>query len=217
MSWDWNWLTPLGHIAVVWPLMVAIAALLVARPNGSANLRGVSIWLGSMAVASLLVGASKIAFYGWGTGIRAWNLTCFSGHSVLAMGFWPVLVALLVPLRFARGRRVAWLAGSLIGSLVGISRVQLDTHPTSEIMAGLALGLAVATLPWNALDKAYLNARKVLIAVSLTVSIGVWVGSILPNFPTERWLANWGTSLSGNDKPVHRDTWNNKAGRDRAN
>ncbi len=207
MTWDWNWLTPLGHIAVVWPLMIATAALLIARPGGRASLRGVSIWLASMAVASLLVAASKVAFYGWGTGIREWNLTCFSGHSVLAMGFWPVALAVLVPSRFRQGRRVAWVVGVLVGLLVGISRVKLNAHPTSEVVAGLTVGLLVAAVSLKALGDACVSAKQAAVAAALIAVLSVSNGTHLPNLPTERWLASWGAALSGNDKPVRRDAW----------
>jgi membrane-associated phospholipid phosphatase len=207
MTWDWNWLTPLGHIAVVWPLMIATAALLVARPGGHAAMRGISVWLASMAFASLLVAASKVAFYGWGTGIREWNLTCLSGHSVLAMGFWPVALAVLVPSRFPRGRRAAWIAGALIGLLVGVSRVQLNAHPASEVVAGISVGLLVAAVSLKALAEACLGARQAATAAALIALLCVSNGTHLPNVPTERWLASWGAALSGNDKPVHRDAW----------
>jgi membrane-associated phospholipid phosphatase len=207
MTWDWNWLTPLGHIAVVWPLMIAAAALLMLRTGGSTSLVGVSAWLGAMALASLLVAASKVAFYGWGTGVREWNLTCFSGHSVLAMGFWPVALALLVPPRLARSRRVACAAGILIGVLVGISRVKLNAHPPSEVVAGLSLGLLVASLSLKALAETCMPPKHVALAVALIVMISVWSGIHLPNLPTEHWLGRLGASLAGNEKPVHRDSW----------
>lgn len=207
MTWDWNWFTPLGHIAVVWPLMIASAALLIVSAGARTSLAGVSTWLGAMALASLLVAASKVAFYGWGTGICEWNLTCFSGHSVLAMGFWPVALALLVPPRLRRSRHVAFTAGVLIGVLVGISRVKLDAHPPSEVVAGLALGLLVASLSLKALAETHLRTKHVALAATLTVIVSIWSGVHLPNLPTEHWLGRLGASLAGNEKPVHRDSW----------
>ncbi len=207
MSWDWNWLTPLGHVAVVWPLTIATAALLISRHDEGGSLRGASTWLVSMAIASALVAASKVAFYGWGTGVRAWNLTCFSGHSVLAMGFWPVALALLVPRRQARLRLVAWMVGILIGVLVGLSRLELGAHPLSEVIAGLALGLLVALLSIRALAEARLSTKKAALAAALTVMISVTSEIRLPNLPTEHWLASLGASIAGNEKPVQRHSW----------
>lgn len=214
MTLDWNWLTPLGHIAVVWPLMTATGALLLVRAGGSSSFVGVATWLGAMAAASLLVAASKIAFYGWGTGVREWNLTCFSGHSVLAMAFWPVALALLIPPRLARSRRAACAAGLLVGVLVGVSRVKLNAHPPSEVIAGLALGLLVASLSLKPLTETCLRAKQTALAVTLTLMISVWSGIHLPNLPTEHWLGRLGASLAGNEKPVHRDSWL-KAGENR--
>jgi membrane-associated phospholipid phosphatase len=207
MTWDWNWFTPLGHVAVVWPLTIATAALLIVRAGGRTSLAGVSTWLGAMALASLLVAASKVAFYGWGTGIREWNLTCFSGHSVLAMGFWPVALALLVPTRLRRSRHIAYALGALIGVLVGVSRVKLNAHPTSEVVAGLALGLLVASLSLKALAATHLGAKQVALATTLTVIVSIWIGVHLPNLQTEHWLGRLGASLAGNEKPVHRQSW----------
>lgn len=207
MSWDWSWFAPLGHAAVVWPLMIAMAVLLVARPGGSANLRGATIWLTSMAAASLFVAASKVAFYGWGIGAREWNLTCFSGHSVLAMGFWPAALTLIVPSRLHYTDHAARMAGALIGVLVGISRVKLNVHPESEVLAGLALGALAATVSLKALSAARLNPKQAMIAVTLVGLIGLWAGARLPNLTTERWLAQFGAALAGNAKPVHRNSW----------
>ncbi|QSX76038.1 phosphatase PAP2 family protein [Lysobacter arenosi] len=207
MTWDWNWFTPLGHVAVVWPLMIAIAGLLVVRPGGKTSLVGVATWLGAMAVASLLVAASKVAFYGWGTGIREWNLTCFSGHSVLSMAFWPVALALLLPPRLARSRHAACAAGLLIGVLVGVSRVRLNAHPPSEVIAGIALGLLVVSLSLKAMTETCLKAKQTALALALTVMISAWSGIHLPNLPTEHWLGRLGATLAGNEQPVHRHSW----------
>lgn len=209
MTWDWNWFTPMGHIAVVWPLMIATAALVLVRPGGRTSFAGVATWLGAMAVASLLVAASKVAFYGWGAGVREWNLTCFSGHSVLAMGFWPVELALLVSPRLARSRLAACTVGISVAVLVGVSRVKLNAHPPSEFIAGLALGLLVASLSLKALAETCLRVKHAAVAATLTLIISSWSEIQLPNLPTERWLVSLGASLAGNEKPIRRCSWLN--------
>lgn len=207
MMWSWHWLTPLGHIAVVWPLTLGTAAMLAARRTEPGTVRAAATWLAAMAAASLLVAASKIAFYGWGIGIREWNLTCFSGHTVLALAFWPVFLALLVPPQWSRMRGIAVVAGVIVGLMVGISRLRLGAHPPSEVLAGVALGAISAALSLRGLRDHCLGVAQLGAAGVLVAVLCVWSGIRPSKLPTERWLAEWGAQLSERQKPFRRNEW----------
>jgi len=46
--------------------------------------------MGSFGITGAIVSASKLAFMGWGIGIRELDFTGFSGHSALFAAFWPI-------------------------------------------------------------------------------------------------------------------------------
>jgi len=51
--------------------------------------------MGSFGITGAIVSASKLAFMGWGIGIRELDFTGFSGHSALFAVFWPIFLWLL--------------------------------------------------------------------------------------------------------------------------
>ncbi|MEZ0471201.1 phosphatase PAP2 family protein [Luteimonas salinilitoris] len=202
----WHWLTPVGDLLLVWPTALLTAGLLARRGAQSASaIRHWLLWLGG---ACLLVAASKVAFYGWGTGVRAWNLTCFSGHAVLALGFWPMLLAILVPPRRRRLRIAMLCLGLCLGVLAGLSRVMLGVHSLSEVLAGIALGGGVAWLALRALRATWLPLDRGLVASAVLLALAVWGGSRLaPPLPTEHWFRQVATALSGDEEPYSRRRW----------
>ena len=163
---NWSDITHLGDAALVLPLLVvAMAGLAIQGPG---QRRAALRWALIIATCLTLVAASKIAFYGWGTGIRRWNLTCFSGHTVSAWLAWPALLMLMAPARL-RALRIALLViGTAIAACVGWSRVPLGAHPVSEVIAGTLLGD-------DKLAKSAFNAR-VIPSVAYTDPEVAWVG-----------------------------------------
>ncbi|WP_052631773.1 phosphatase PAP2 family protein [Pseudoxanthomonas suwonensis] len=206
MTWNWHLFIAPGSALFVLPLVLALGGLLALREPAA---RGAVLrWWCAVGLAAALVAASKIAFYGWGTGIRAWDLTCFSGHTVMALAFWPVALALLVPPRRRAWRRTAAGLGWLIGALVGISRVPLGAHPPSEVLAGAALGVAAAVYGLHAL-RDYRWPRgptAALGALCLLAALWLWRHPA-PTLPSERWFATIGATLADRDSPVDRHQW----------
>jgi membrane-associated phospholipid phosphatase len=205
MTWDWRLLVAPGSALFVLPLAAAIGLLLLRQ----AGTRGAVLrWWCALVLAATAVAASKIAFYGWGTGIRAWNLTCFSGHTVLALGFWPVALALLVPPRRRAWRRGAAALGWGFGLLIGYSRLPLGAHPVSEVLAGVALGGATALYGLHVLRGRWLPPRSTALLAALGLLALLWLSQrTMPTLPSERWFAAIGTTLSGRDAPVDHRTW----------
>jgi membrane-associated phospholipid phosphatase len=206
----WRWFTPLGDAVLVLPL-VACAAALLAWHHRDAR-RPALRWLLIVALACAMAAASKIAFYGWGTGVPAWNLTCFSGHAVVAMVSWPVLGALLAPRRWQGARQAMCLGGIVLALLIGWSRVRIGGHSMSEVIAGAGLGglgawLALRGLRMHTID---LSRRAVLVPVAIVL---VAITTAPPvRLPTEGLLARIGTTLSDAPAPVSRKAWREEHG-----
>ncbi|SOE63402.1 PAP2 superfamily protein [Caballeronia arationis] len=200
----WLSITALGNVGVMIPLALAVAAWLgIGYPR-----RYVFGWLALLGGACGLVFLSKIAFLGWGVGLRGWDFTGISGHAMVATAVLPV--ALFVALLPARGAiRASGVAfGMVAGVVVGVSRVLLHAHSVSEVVAGCALGAAVAVafarLAWRAeagrIAPAPVAASLAVVAITLH---GIPV-------PTQQWITQIALELSGHERPFVRARW--KAG-----
>ncbi|MEZ0072409.1 phosphatase PAP2 family protein [Planotetraspora sp. GP83] len=66
-----------------------------------------------------------------------------SGHTVNAMLGTGILLLLALPMLRGRGRVVAWVLALVIPAAVGFSRIALGVHWVSDVVAGLALAVAV--------------------------------------------------------------------------
>lgn len=202
---NWSDITHLGDAALVLPLLVvAMAGLAIQGPG---QRRAALRWALIIATCLTLVAASKIAFYGWGTGIRRWNLTCFSGHTVSAWLAWPALLMLMAPARL-RALRIALLViGIAIAACVGWSRVPLGAHPVSEVIAGTLLGAPAAGWIIRALWNHAFDKRGIAMLIALVLALTVLTQAGLKRPHTEYWFQKLGIALSGNDRPVDRSRW----------
>ncbi|MFC6518687.1 hypothetical protein ACFQAT_01865 [Undibacterium arcticum] len=80
-------ITSVGGITVMAPAAIAITVWLVVERSWR-----VALWWCLLFAAGMgLVVATKIAFIGWGIGIRSLDFTGFSGHSMRATAVIPVL------------------------------------------------------------------------------------------------------------------------------
>ncbi len=135
-------------------------------------------WAAWFGGAVLLVLATKVAFLGWGIGIRALDFTGISGHSTLAAAVLPMLAWWLTQERddASRLRAVAIAVG--FAAAVGVSRIWLSTHSGAEVAAGLALGFAVAwrTIPRVPLVDPRGQLRWIVLVVLLAVGTVSRVG-----------------------------------------
>ncbi|GGF28330.1 phosphoesterase [Aliidongia dinghuensis] len=136
----WTLITGFGDSAVMLPAALAIALWLAA---GGAW-RQALVWLVAFGAGTALVAATKIAFMGWGVGNASLDFTGISGHTTLATAV--ILTALhLLSRGLPRAHRLGLLvAGSVSALAVGLSRLALDAHSVSEVLAGLVIGSLVA-------------------------------------------------------------------------
>lgn len=207
---NWQWFVAPGSALYLLPLVLLTGSAAMLRCPGAR--RPVMYWWLAVAGACLLTAASKIAFYGWGTGVRAWDLTCFSGHTVLAFAVWPVVLMLALPASRPPLRVAGLLSGIVFAALIGYSRIPLGAHPSSEVIAGALLGgLAGAASAWT-LRRQRLSLRLAPLAIAVLILALVLPGGRMPLLPSERWFAAIGTALAGTTKPVNRKKWRDVTG-----
>jgi membrane-associated phospholipid phosphatase len=201
----WYSITSLGSAGLTLPLAVAIALWLALGYSW----RMAAGWLLLLGVAIGVVTVTKLAFLGWGVGVRELDFTGVSGHAMLSTAVYPVaLFLMLLPARPAL-RLVGVLIGLAAGIAVGLSRVVLDAHSPSEAITGCTVGALTALMfvrwSWDA-------EPGRLSAVPVTVSlVMLFVGLHGVHVPTQRWVTHIALKVSGHDRPFIRARW--KAGR----
>lgn len=204
----WISVTALGSVGVMGPVALIVAAWLALGYRW----KYAGAWLALLGAASGLVALSKIAFIGWGIGVRHLDFTGISGHALMSTAVLPVAIFVaLLPARGARGAmRAAGVAvGLLLGVWVGVSRVVLDAHSVSEVVAGCALGAVVALafvcIAWRA-EPGKLSPTPV--AASLAAVVVALHGVPVP---TQHWITEIALELSGHERPFVRASWKAKS------
>lgn len=135
-------LVELGSLALTLPLAAAIGAMLLAWRAWRAALA----WMVLFGLAVGLVGASKIAFMGWGTG---WQDVCFkalSGHAAGVSAVYPTLFSLFLHASRVRTAQAGMGLGLVLGSLVALLLVTSREHSAAEAIAGWCMGTAASLL-----------------------------------------------------------------------
>ena len=137
----WHLATRLGEAQILLPA-VALIAFALYRQQAT---RTVAVrWVLLLGVATAITTASKLAFIGWGLGWPALDFTGFSGHSMYAAAFYPLLFAAMQPREGRAGQGAVIAMGSLLAALVGYSRIAVSAHSWSEVISGLTLGAMVS-------------------------------------------------------------------------
>jgi hypothetical protein len=133
-------LLELGDIALTAPAAAAISSWMVAARAWRMALR----WALLFALAVGLVGVSKIAFLGWGTGVPALQFRALSGHATGVMAVYPMLFYLLLQGCPDTLRHAGAVLGVVLGGAVATLLVWLGEHTVAETLAGCALGALVS-------------------------------------------------------------------------
>jgi hypothetical protein len=199
----WYLTSSIGGASVTVPLALAIALWLAL----GYSVRLALGWVALIAGAALVVTVTKLAFMGWGIGVRELDFTGLSGHAMMSTAVYPV-AAFLVLLPARAGARLAGLAvGFCIGVAISFSRVVVEAHSPSEAIAGCVMGAVVALLfvrvAWHvAPGRSPLSALPVL--TSLVVLV---VAFHNVHVPTHRWVENIALKVSGHARPFVRARW----------
>lgn len=197
----WYLITSLGGAGMTLPLALAIALWLAV---GYAW-RLAAGWLLLLGAAIGIVTVTKLAFLGWGVGVRELDFTGVSGHAMLSTAVYPAaLFLMLLPTRPAI-RLIGVLLGLAAGMAVGLSRVVLSAHSPSEAITGCLVGalaaLVFVRMAWNAepgrLSALSVTASLMILAVTMH---GVHV-------PTQRWVTHIALKVSGHERPFVRARW----------
>jgi membrane-associated phospholipid phosphatase len=143
----WPQLTRLGEIQILLPLAL-LAALVCWRQSQVAHDEGGRVlagrWVLSLGLAIGLTAASKLAFFGWGIGVAAWDFTGISGHAMASASILPGLVWVVMKGRRLRMQQLFVGLAVLLAALVAYSRLKVGAHSPSESIAGFLLGGAVS-------------------------------------------------------------------------
>lgn len=208
---NWQLISFFGDSTVLLPSAAALFIVLMLRKTSRLLAWQ---WILLFCITGAIVCASKLAFMGWGLGIRELDYTGFSGHSALSAAFWPIFLWLLSA-RFSAGLQKAAVAtGYILAAVVGYSRLVIHAHSDPEVIAGLLLGVAGSalflllqkrtsdcdykTIPWGGI------ACLVMFSLILLHS-----GS---KAPTQTLLGQIATAIGPLDKPftredLHKQAW----------
>lgn len=188
MSDVWRTLSALGDSR--WLLPMALV-LLITLPRADARLKW--RWLLAIAVTAGVTLASKLAFMGWGIGIKSVHFTGFSGHAAMSSVIYPVVGALLAGTS-ELPRRIGLVIGVLLATAIAWSRIPLHAHSLSEVIAGLMLGLGCST--W-AMHTAGPSSRPNAVAAAAAVLAGMVLPLALPDVHTHQLVIALAKLISG--------------------
>lgn len=193
----WWVITHMGASSLLLPALV-----LVLGGLWESDARTVArAYLMRIVLAVTITVISKCLFFGWGIGIAALDFTGISGHTLLATSILPLLLrGIPWPAMQARGLGAAM--GWALALAVGISRVMVNAHSVSEVVAGWILGAAVSWPTLRALGSRPLThwASKFAPLILLLALHGN-SATLLPTHEIEVRLALW---VSGQGKPFVR-------------
>lgn len=199
---EWTEVTRFGDITVTSVIALALAAWLFVEDE-----KRLALWWSILFGTGLgIVVATKMAFIGWGIGIRALDFAGFSGHAMRTTAVIPVLLYLVVQRASFPMRAIAVLLGLAFGALVGISRVVVHAHTVSEVVTGWMLG-ATVSLAFIRIAAASLSKhvfKPVRIAMSLLILLPA--PYVHPS-PTQKWLTEITLYVTGHDQPFPRAGW----------
>lgn len=198
---SWSSITSLGSFNVMAPAALAITAWLVLGRVWHLVWWWCVLFIGGM---TLVVG-TKIAFIGWGFGIRSLDFTGFSGHVMRATSVAPVLLYLILQPAPRILRSMGVVLGLLFGVVIAVSRLEVHAHSFSESLSGWVLGALVSLgFIWimNRTRKVELHPWF----ITLTL-LALMATPYAEPTPTQRWITNAALALSGHDRPYIRVTW----------
>jgi membrane-associated phospholipid phosphatase len=204
----WQIFTRLGEIQLLLPAAALVSGLLLRQAGQRPVARA---WLLRLAVAAALTTASKLAFIGWGWGWATLDFTGISGHAMFAAAIYPVLVAALVPAQGRSGRQIGAAAGAVLAMALGLSRLMVDAHSLSEVVAGLLVGGAAGLMAWRLGRQDLQGLVWLAPAVALWLLAAPWVA---PPSHSHSLVTRLALALSGQQRPYTRDDL--RAGRPRA-
>lgn len=186
------------------PAGMAITAWLALNRAWKLVMWWILLFIGGMG----LVVATKIAFVGWGIGIRSLNFTGFSGHAMRATAVAPVFFYMLLEKNSRPYKIAGIITGLAFGVLISYSRLVVHAHSVSEAVTGCLLGGAIALVFIGIIDQCKLELNRWVIVMSIAVLLA---SPSIPPAPTQRWITVTALYLSGHSSPYTRANWRNSS------
>jgi membrane-associated phospholipid phosphatase len=199
----WYVTSSLGGVSVTLPLTIAIALWLAVGYSSRLALG----WVALIACGASVAIVTKLAFLGWGIGVRDWDFTGLSGHAVMSTAIYPVAFFLvLLPTRTAI-RIAGIVAGFCVGIAISFSRVMVEAHSPSEAIFGCLMGAVTALLfirmAWHTA-----HSRHPLSILPVMMSLVVLIAAFHNiHIPTHRWVEHIALKVSGHTRPFVRARW----------
>jgi hypothetical protein len=190
----------LGNLMLTLPLATAIAAWLLAARDW----RAAGYWLLLFAAALAIVGTSKVAFLGWGTGIPALRFQAFSGHAAGVTTVFPVLFYLLLQRCPAPAAGIGAAAGLVLGAALAAVLVATGEHTVTEACAGWLIG-AMAS---GAMLRIARTTRTPPFPSGLAASLLAYAATAwaMQQAQVGYWMIKVALALSGNRTPFRWDS-----------
>jgi membrane-associated phospholipid phosphatase len=195
----WAFLTRLGEAQILVPAMLAVSVWLIWRGQA---MRMALTWVLATGLTAFVTAATKIAFMGWEIGSAPLDFTGISGHAMFAAAILPLFARMAegwVPLRWHHWPTAA---GFALAGLVGVSRVAVQAHSWSEVIAGLVVGGAA-----SAAVLILVHTPRLRVPVWMPAAVFAWLAlgaHAAPPSPTHSWVAQVAMALSGHPKPYQR-------------
>jgi hypothetical protein len=190
----------LGNLVLTLPLASAIAGWLMAARDW----RAAGYWLLLFAGALAVVGISKVAFLGWGTGIPALRFQAFSGHAAGVTAVFPVLFFLLLQRCPAPVAAIGAAGGLALGAALAAVLVTTGEHTAAEACAGWVVGAASS----GAMLRIARTTRTPPLVAGLALSLFAYgaVAWAMQQAQVGYWMIKVALVLSGNRYPFRWDS-----------
>ncbi|OWW20058.1 phosphatase PAP2 family protein [Noviherbaspirillum denitrificans] len=198
----WSDITHYGDVTITTLAAAAIAAWLFIEDE-----KRLALWWSLLFAAGMgVVVATKMAFIGWGIGIRSLDFTGFSGHAMRAAAVLPVLFYLILQRARFSVRCGGVVLGFACAVLIGVSRIVVRAHSMSEVVAGLLLGalvsLAFLHIAHTSLEKHVFKPLRIAVSV-----LALLPAPYVHPAPTQQWLTELTLYVSGHIQPYPRAGW----------
>lgn len=188
--------------------MIPAATLIACWLWLSASRKAAYCWLVTLAAAYTVVGASKIAYKGWGVGAESLNIAVISGHAMNTGVVVTVLCSLLARQLDHRLRWVGAAVGLAFSWWFAATCVAPRIHPLAEALAGVMVGTAAAGwFLWVIRSERVAPFSRRALAFGFVVML---VSASLPKYTAESVLGHVAIKLSGADEPYENAHWRSR-------
>jgi len=197
----WHLLSSFGNSAITIPITLIVAIWLLASREWRTSL----VWCVLFGFSMVLVLITKIAFVGWGIGIESLDFTGISGHATRAAMVFPVLFYFGLQRAPRKVNSFGVILGMVLAVLISISRVMVNAHSGSEVLAGWLLGTGMALIFFQIIKThVILISRRWLLACSFFL---LFISPTVKPLQADDMIAQLALKISRHNKAFDRSRW----------